>query len=259
MLREAALSFALSALIAGPARGQDCMSAAADVARIAGVTLAGDVMTDAGERLRLAGVAPPSEGARPWIERLSATWTGAQVKVQRLASAPDRWGRMPAMVFVPASIDTLPPLALNAMALAEGIALADPAEVPPGCRAALAEAEAAARRRRAGLWRDQSRHVLAASPTREEARAHAGQFRLVEGKVRRVTERRSQIFIDFGPYGSLAPSLRTSRRNIAQILPSGVSLSELQGRTLRVRGIMETTGERLWMTLDRASLIEVLN
>ncbi|MGL4728285.1 MAG: hypothetical protein ACRCWO_05985, partial [Bosea sp. (in: a-proteobacteria)] len=82
---------------------------------------------------------------------------------------------------------------------------------------------------------------------------------MVEGQVQRVTERRGQVFIDMGPFGSFAPSLRASRRNIAHIMPSGMKVAELKGRSLRVRGVMEASAERLWMTLDRTSMIEVLD
>jgi endonuclease YncB( thermonuclease family) len=236
----------------------------AEPARIDRFTPSGDIITLTGERLRLAGTARPASAGPEAVSsddlvRLSSTWKGAMINVQRLSQVPDRWGRISAMVSAPASIETLPALDFNALMIAEGLAIADPADVPISCRASLTQAEAAARRRQAGIWREPAQFLVSGRPTIEQATAHAGRFRLVEGNVQRVTERRGQVFIDMGPFGSGAPSLRASRRNIAQIMPSGMAVAELKGRSLRARGVMEASGERLWMTLDRTSLLEVMD
>ncbi|MGL4729399.1 MAG: thermonuclease family protein, partial [Bosea sp. (in: a-proteobacteria)] len=211
-----------------PSLAAQCLpDLASQPARIDSFTSRGDILTQEGERLRLAGIARPagmeSDGViSERLERLSSTWKGAAITVQRLSQTPDRWGRTSAMVTAPASLETLPPLNFNTLMLAEGLALADPSDMPASCRASLTQAETNARRRRAGIWRDPEQILVSGRPTREQAASHAGGFRMVEGQVQRVTERRGQVFIDMGPFGSFAPSLRASRRNIAHIMPSGM-------------------------------------
>jgi hypothetical protein len=245
------------------ANAQDCLQAApattVETAVIAGITPEGVIVTREGVHLRLAGIAPAPAGSAASLERLRRSWTGAPVTVRRLASSPDRWGRVPALVGSPSSLPDLPPLLINAVVLGEGAALADPADAPVSCRAELTQAEAAARSRRLGLWREAAGPVVSGVQSRESAQAHAGRFRIVEGRVRRISERHGQIYVDFGPFGTLSPSLRMQRRNVAHILPSGMEVTALQGRSLRARGVIETSGDRLWMVMDRASLIEVLD
>jgi hypothetical protein len=239
---------------------QDCLqTASAENAVIASITAGGVIVTREGIHLRLAGLAPAPADPAPGLERLRAGWIGATVSVQRLAAAPDRWGRMPALVGSPSAIAGMPPLLVNAVVLGEGTALADPGDAPLSCRAELVRAEAIARSRRLGIWREGAPMVVSGEQSREDAEAHAGRFRIIEGRVRRVSERRGQIYVDFGPFGTLSPSLRMQRRNIAHILPSGMQAAELKGRSLRARGVIETSGDRLWMVMDRTSLIEVLD
>jgi hypothetical protein len=245
------------------ALAQGCLdapyAAPAEAAVIAGITPQGAIVTREGLHLRLAGLAPVQGGSASSLDRLRAGWTGAHITVQRLAASPDRWGRVPALVGAPSALPDMAPLLFNAIMLGEGAALADPADAPLSCRAELVRAEAAARSRRLGLWREGGVHVVSGEQSRESAEAHAGRFRVIEGHVRRVTERRGQIYVDFGPYGTLSPSLRMQRRNVAHMMPSGMDVTALQGRSLRARGVIETSGDRLWMVMDRVSLIEVLD
>jgi hypothetical protein len=245
------------------ASAQDCLQATsampAETAVIAGITPQGVIATREGVHLRLAGLAPAQEGSAAGLDRLRAGWTGAHVTVQRLAASPDRWGRVPALVAAPSALPGMAPVLLNAVALGEGAALGDPADAPLSCRAELVRAEAAARSRGLGVWRKDAAPVVSGQQTRADAEAHSGRFRIVEGRVRRVSERRGQIYVDFGPFGTLSPSLRMQRRNVAHIMPSGMEVAALQGRSLRARGVIETSGDRLWMVMDRASLVEVLD
>jgi hypothetical protein len=245
------------------ANARDCLQATSaapdEKAVIADITPEGVIITRDGAHLRLAGLAPAPGSSAAGIERLRSGWTGAAVTVQRLAGSKDRWGRVPALVGAPSSLPDMPPLLLNAVVLGEGLALSDPADAPLPCRLELTRAEAGARSRRLGVWRDPSGALVSGEQSPGEAKAHAGHFRMVEGRVRRVSERRGQIYVDFGPFGTLSPSLRVQRRNIAHILPSGMDIATLRGRSLRARGVIETSGDRLWMVLDRASLIEVLD
>ena len=242
---------------------QDCLQGAspmpAEAAVIADITPQGVIVTREGVQQRLAGLAPMQDGSSPALDRLRTGWTGAAIGFHRLSAGPDRWGRVPALVGAPSALPGMAPLLLNAVALAEGAALADPADAPLSCRAELSRAEASARSRRLGLWREGAHPVVSGEQTREGAEAHAGRFRIVEGRVRRVSERRGQIYVDFGPFGTLSPSLRVQRRNVAHIMPSGMEVAALKGRSLRARGVIETSGDRLWMVMDRASLIEVLD
>jgi hypothetical protein len=242
---------------------QDCLQATsltpAETAVIADITPEGVIVTRDGLHLRLAGLAPASKNSAAGFERLRSGWTAATVTVQRLASSPDRWGRVPALVGAASALPGMPALLLNAVALGEGAAIADPADAPLACRPELRRAEMAARSRRLGIWREGAGLVVTGEQSREAAEAHAGRFRIIEGRVRRVSERRGQIYVDFGPFGKLSPSLRMQRRNIAHIMPSGMEVAALKGRSLRARGVIETSGDRLWMVMDRASLIEVLD
>jgi hypothetical protein len=239
--------------------GQGAMGAPPETAVIAHVTTQGAIVTREGVHVRLAGLAPVTPASGPGMERFRASWTGATVTLRRLAASPDRWGRVAALVASPSALPGMAPLLLNAVAVGEGLALSDPADAPLPCRAELTRAEADARNRKLGVWSDLSGVLVSGEQSRDLAEAHAGRFRMVEGRVRRVSESRGQVYVDLGPFGSLSPSLRMQRRNVAHILPSGMDAAALRGRSLRTRGVIETSGDRIWMVLDRASRIEVLD
>ncbi len=256
MWREVCLVALVLVALPAPAAAAPCVPGIMpETVRLAEVTARGELRLDDGRLVRLAGLGPAEAAGRP-MQQIARSWADAPVTVTPLTPHPDRWGRIAALVETPSAVPGLPALSLNGLFLGEGLALADPADVPAACRTDLLRAETEARRRRRGLWQAPEQAVLRAGALPETP--PLGAFRIVEGRPRAVTERRGMVFVDFGSFGEGGPSLRIARRNIAHLMPSGMKPGDLKGRQIRVRGVIEGAGGRIWMTADRNALIEVL-
>ncbi len=198
-----------------------------------------------GRVLKLAGIVVPDEAAiaaheamRRWLER------GA--RAVPVADAADRWGRLRVSLIAPAGW-------IEERLVAEGLALAAPAPGELACQDALGAVEALAADEGRGLW--SGAPVISAGDGAALA-ARAGAFVLVEGRVLSVGVRRNGTYLDFG---------RSWRRDFAVFVPAaarrafvaeGVDLAALVGRTVRVRGVLDT-GEPPRLRLEwPAGLIE---
>jgi hypothetical protein len=63
---------------------------------------------------------------------------------------------------------------------------------------------------------------------------------IVEGTIRHVGETRSAIYLNFGENPAKSVSVMISRRNLTIFAALGIERSELRGRRVRVRGLIET-------------------
>jgi micrococcal nuclease len=100
--------------------------------------------------------------------------------------------------------------------------------------AQLLAAEAAARDARRGLWTDARYRVL----TPEEAERAGDGFHLVEGVVRRATERRGRLYLDFGADWRRDFTVAIAGGGRARFRAAGLDPVRLEGARLRVRGWM---------------------
>jgi hypothetical protein len=122
------------------------------------------------------------------------------------------------------------------------------------CAADLYRFEAAARKAGRGLWAMPAYRVRT---DRDDWRPDIGSFQVIEGNVGRVTARDGATVLDLGTDGhsgllvSIAGGDRRSLR--------GLDLDGLQGRRLRVRGIVQDSNGRPLIALSNAAQIEVLD
>ena len=123
-------------LLAGAAGASDaCSELAPDspVVRLAGLDDAGDPVLADGRRLRLVGVAPRQDDAE--ASRFSVgigVWRDRDLKLVLLGDA-DRWGRLPARLYIPAGVPDAAPRELGPVLLAEGVVAPLPEGRPASC------------------------------------------------------------------------------------------------------------------------------
>jgi endonuclease YncB( thermonuclease family) len=200
-----------------------------------------------GRRVKLAGVeaprATPADPARPAdIRARLAHWlVGLPVGFRFLATEPDRWGRLPARARADAP-DAEPEAArldVAAALLGAGSARFAPHALLGDCRAGLVAAEAAARGEKLGLWADPA-YAVVSGGDRAGFVGRGGQAIVVEGRVTRVGTARYRTYLNFGPIRGQDFAVTILKRNRATFETAGVLLAALNGRRIRVRGLLET-------------------
>lgn len=168
-----------------------------------------------GRRLRLAGLHAPGADRSLWPA------AGASLAIGLLDDRPDRWGRLPALVFVRS--DGGEPVWLQQALIARGAALARPEAGLGPCWPLLRAAEAGTRAPLPGLV------------------VEAGRFARVEGKVSRVGEGRSARFVNlFDADGQRVTGL-VQKRTLARLKQAGVDVEGLRGHVIRLRGTRSVT------------------
>ncbi|MCJ2067421.1 thermonuclease family protein [Methylobacterium sp. J-030] len=225
----------------------DCTAGASRAEILEGVGLRGEIRLASGARAVLDSLRWPdapelAAAAQAWLDARRGTGLAVTPRGQ-----PDRWGRARADIQA-AEGDT----DLAGGLIGAGLAFADANEADSLCRPALRLVEAAARAKRLGLWR----LPLPDATDGPALRALAGRFVVVEGRVRHVGERGARTYLDFGPRGADALTVTVSKRTWRMVLARGLSASSLEGRPVRVRGVVEI---RRGPTLEAgADAIEVL-
>jgi Staphylococcal nuclease homologue len=230
------LAAVLAADLTGSARAAPragtpaCTAAPGRVEILDAVGPRGEIRLASGARVVPDSLRWPDEpeaaaAARAWLD----THRGARVTVVP-RGPPDRWDRTRADLSLAEGETDLAGGLIEA-----GLAFADSNEADSLCRPALRLFEAAARARRLGLWRD----PVPSADDGRALRAQAGRFAVVEGRVRRVGERSARTYLDFGPRGADALTVTVPKRTWRMVRARGLSAASLEGRRVRVRGILE--------------------
>lgn len=123
------------------------------------------------------------------------------------------------------------------------------------CAGELYGFEAAARRAGRGLWASPAYRIRT---DRDDWRPDVGTFQLIEGKVGRVTRRDGATVLDLGTDGRtglLVSIAGGDRRGFRGLL----DIDGLQGRQLRVRGVVQDSNGRPLVALANPAQIEVLD
>lgn len=246
---------ALLHALAGPAHALDC-AAPAFPDRIAAIPARGEALLASGVSVRLAGVrladaGPAGMAARAAMDALA----GAEVAVALLAPEPDRWGRRAASLALPRGPGA-PAEDLAAALVTVGLAVVDVGPAEGLCRPGLLDLEEAARRAGLGLWADPAeRPVFAGDLDALEARR--GRFTLVEGVVARVGVRDRSTYLDFSRFWSRGFTAMVPAAVWERLAAMGLGAEALEGRRMRVRGIIEVT-QGPAVTVTAAETIEIL-
>lgn len=212
-----------------------------------------------GREVRLAGIALPAaadaratglgDGAA-----LAALVAGNDIVLKHLNPATDRYGRLVAWVYRRGDHGEE---LVAATLVARGQALV---AIPPGergCMDELVAAERAARAAKLGLWGD-TRYVSKRAQNPGEITAARGRFSLVEGPVLSVRESGGVIYVNFGRRWTEDFTVTVSKRNERLFLAQGLAPKTLQGRRVRIRGVVEERGGP-WIEAVRPEQIEIVD
>jgi hypothetical protein len=238
LMRFSALPLLAFLLAAGPSalRAAECDSpASGEGLRLEAVSPQLDLFLSDGRRIHFPALEPPRASAfepeRPQsvAKEIKALLADKPLAVRPLGP-PDRWGRVPARLFVAGESESL-----DETLAAAGLAMATAATAP--CAEKVRAAEAEARAARVGLWADPAFAVLAADQPQDYS-ARAGALALAEGKVRSIGRTAPRLYLNLGArYGGLA--LTISRRNLPAFERAGLTEATLRDRNVRARGVLE--------------------
>ncbi|MCC0003310.1 MAG: nuclease (SNase) [Methylobacteriaceae bacterium] len=217
-------------------------AAACDADEGAAVSVAGvndqfDIVLADGRRVALTGVAVArdAQGWPAFVDRLR----GAELRLRSADSRPDRWGRIPGLLFARPAGQAHEPFALVARAALEaglGRYRPDPAARP--CRAELLAAEARARAAKRGAWAAPRFAVIDATDRKAVAAAPKGLV-VVEGVVSAIGETRTRLYLNFGTIRTVDLAATISRRDLPEFEKRGAKVRDLAGRRVRIRGLID--------------------
>ena len=220
----------LALLAPGPAAAQEhCPLTAIGTVKVAAVRDGRTVLLADGRTLRLAAI-EVSEQSRAALQALIG---GRQLRLAKLGSDRDRYGRVIAFAFAGDDQQSVQQALLE-----EGQARVSGRVGNKACADELLKAEKGARTARRGLWADPNFAPLPAeSSTR--LKDYRGRFALVEGKVLSVHASGGTIYLNFGRRWTRDFSVVILRRNERAFAAAGLAPQSLQGRHVLVRGWLE--------------------
>ncbi|MCP8940719.1 hypothetical protein NK718_19510, partial [Alsobacter sp. SYSU M60028] len=191
----------------------------------------GDLLLPAGSRARHAGLAWPLQpaGEGDGVADVAARLAGGAAVAVPSGAAADRWERRPVHVVAGGAL-------VSAELVAEGRAAVRPGDLTPACRATLLALEAEARRARRGAWAEGG--VFWAAGDTGGLRARDGRFTVVEGRVASIGEAGGRFYLNFGAIRSETFSVSVARAALRRFEASGMRLTSLEGRRVRVRGVV---------------------
>jgi hypothetical protein len=238
-------AFLVLPLLAGAAGASDACSQLAPgspVVRLSGLDEAGDPVLVDGRRLRLVGLAPRQDDAE--AARFAAgisRWRERDLALVLLGDV-DRWGRLPARLYVPAA-DGSTPRDLAAALLGDSAASPLPEARPVRCdggrltrsRALPAKASPSAAPGTSVPAAGGSAidgHDIAA------LKAQEGRLVLLEGRIASVGERAQRTYLNFSRRRGEAASIVLSKRLWREMQDAGWTASGVSGKRLRARGVL---------------------
>lgn len=182
-----------------------------------------------GREVRLAAIEAP-DGTRATLQALAA---GQLLRLEKLGEDHDRYGRLVAFAFAGDARQSLQQILLE-----QGQARVSARIGDKTCAKTLLAAEQQARAARRGLWADPNFAPLRADNL-ARLRTERGRFVLVEGKVLSVRESGATIYLNFGRRWTQALSVTILKREAQYFTAAGLEPKRLEGRQVRVRGVLE--------------------
>lgn len=233
------LLFALSGNLTGAARQLSCPSQGTERSRVLAVNSRLELLLADHKELKLIGIEPPRPTPQEPdldddIKNEMGDWLkGKEILYAKALLERDRWGRIPAFVFLPLDQKQL---SVNEALLGAGLARFEPSEEAQPCHKVFLEAEAGAREASIGLWSDPFYAVMGAGE-QPDFSEKAGTFVIIEGQVTRVESNPFRTSLYFGPGRGRNFYVTIMRKNLKII--EGLNLSGLTGSHLRVRGLLD--------------------
>lgn len=200
-----------------------------------------------GREVRFAGL-EVTHSSRAALQGLIG---GGPVRLEALSTDLDRYGRVVAFVFAGGAQQSLQQALLE-----QGQARVSAQVGSKACAEALLAAERAARAGARGLWADPN-FALLTPENSVRLRAERGHFTTIEGKVLSVRDSGATIYSNFGPRWTRDLSVIVLRRNQRIFNDAGLVLKGLEGRRIRVRGILEQRRRGPAIEADTPEQIEI--
>lgn len=170
------------------------------------------------------------------------------VRLAALERAPDRWGRIAA---IPVGADGRD---LSHQLILRGIAIVKPQLRDHNCLKSLINFEAAARDENAGVW--VFKNVI--KDYRSIDYAYWGTYWILEGRVASVGRTRSRLYLNFGERWTEDLTGIIQRKNLEEFEGFGHALSQLDGRRVRLRGVLQMHGGPE-LALDHPAQLQLLD
>ncbi len=250
-----ALSGAIAALLAVPAHAHTgrCQPTVVGTAAVHTVLDGRTLRLSDGREVRLIGLEVPDEpvAQRAAKAALAGLVDGREVTLARLEEQADRYGRLPALVYLSPAAQT----SVQATLIAQGHARVAGRVGDRACSLLLLAPEQAARAAELGLWAD-PRYVIRAAEHTDQILAGRGTFTVVEGRVLSVRESGGTIYVNFGRRWSEDFTVTVLKRNERTFAAAGLPLQDLARRHVRIRGIVEERGGP-WIEAMRPEQIEI--
>jgi endonuclease YncB( thermonuclease family) len=241
-LRGGALILAAFVATAAPEApaAPTCLNTASEAAVVEAIDARAFRLED-GRVLRLAGIEPFSlllddagDAEAALTQRLAALVGDATLRIQIAAKAPDRYGRLPALIAVGDAL-------VQEMLAAEGLAIAFANGDALPCFDRVLAAEAEARSAGRGFWRG-----IAIPDARPEAlQGRIGRFAIFEGTVLTAGTRPATTYLDFGRRWSEDVTIEIAAKD-RDAFGGEAELEKLAGSRIRARGFLaEKSGPML--------------
>jgi endonuclease YncB( thermonuclease family) len=223
-------------------------------ARVVRVEQNGVLVLSDGRALLLEGIRLPMGAADHAPARLADEARATLLSLARegsvtaTATAPkeDRYDRVRVQGFVDTNW-------LQRTLLEQGLARVAIAPDRTECAAELYGFEAIGRRAGRGLWASPAYRIRT---DRDDWRPDVGTFQVIEGQVKRVTDRDGVLLLDFGNDGRSGLLVKVTGADRRAF--RGAGLEGLNGRRVRVRGIVQNSGGRPLLALSNPAQIETL-
>jgi len=226
---------------------------------VTGIVDARTVLLDGGREARLAGIETATTGPQTRTSEVLPSLVGRNAILRRIGAGGaagaerDRYGRLPVHLFVsePGSERWI-----QADLVERGEARVSSRIGDRACARELLARESKAREAKLGVWAEPIYGIMPADEPAAVA-AERGRFAIVEGRVLSVRESGNTIFVNFGRRWTEDFVVTIAKRNERGFTAAGLQPARLQGRRIRVRGIVEQRGGP-WIEATHPEQIEVL-
>jgi endonuclease YncB( thermonuclease family) len=219
----------LASLLAMPAAAQECKLITLGTGEVASVRDGRTLMLTDGSEVRLAGIEVSGDSRSALQQAIG----GGAIRLESLNPERDRYGRIVALVFAGGAQRSVQEAMLE-----QGQARVAARIGSKPCAERLFAAERQARAEKRGLWADPNFAPLPPDNL-DRLRAQRGRFTIIEGKVLSVRDSGGTIYVNFGARWSQGFSVIILRRNQRIFNAAGVEPKRLEGRRIRVRGVLE--------------------
>jgi endonuclease YncB( thermonuclease family) len=220
---------------------------------VTGIVDARTVLLDGGREARLAGIEVPAAGPTAGGGDVLPSLVGRDAILRRIGAEQDRYGRLLVHLFVSEHGSER---WIQADLIERGQARVASRVGDRACARELLARESKAREAKLGVWAEPVYGIMQAEEPAAVA-AERGRFAIVEGKVLSVRESGNTIFVNFGRRWTEDFVVTIAKRNERGFAAAGLQPARLQGRRVRVRGIVEQRGGP-WIEATHPEQIEVL-